>query len=87
MNSRWEFLAASQKASAPLARATLVSRCLVDLEVLAFIANVAEHAAELSPGGGSDGHKSAMTLFSVVALEVIARFRNFASLACHFFLP
>jgi hypothetical protein len=85
VNSRWEFLAASQKASAPLARATLVSRCLVDLEVLEFIANVAEHAAESSRGSGSDCHKSAMTLFSVVALEVIARFCNFAPSFRHVF--
>ena len=75
MNGRWEFLAPSQKAGAPLARPTLVSRCLVDLDVLRFIADGAQRAAELShsAGGGSDGgHKAAITLFAVVTLEVIA---------------
>ncbi len=70
--SRWEFLGTAQKSNAALARLTLIQRCLVDAEVLVFVAECAKRQAELARGGES--HKTAMTLFTVVTLEVISRY-------------
>jgi hypothetical protein len=73
MNGRWEFLQVAQRAGAPVARQTLVQRCEVDSSVLTFIAGVAHRQAELARGAANGGHKTAIALFAVVTLEVLAQ--------------
>lgn len=81
VNGRWEFLGVAQKAGASVARQTLVQRCLVDQNLLTFIADLAKRQADLARG--VTVHKTAITLFAVITIEVLARYCNINMLALH----
>ncbi len=64
-------MTAAQKSGAPVARQTLVQRCLVDASMLTFIAELAQKQAELARGVSV--HKTAITLFTLITLEVLTK--------------
>jgi hypothetical protein len=73
-NGRWEFMTTAQKSGAPVARQTLVQRCLVDSSMLSFIAELAQKQAELARGVSV--HKTAITLFTLITLEVLTKYEQ-----------
>jgi hypothetical protein len=69
LTRRWEFLKDAQKKGAPLARSTLVTRCLADVSVLEFICNMAYKQTQV--GTALSQHRLAVNFYTVMMVDVL----------------
>lgn len=72
--SRWGFLRDAQRAEAPLARTTLVKRCILDVSLLEFLSDMINNVLALPHAVAQQ--KGVITLFTTLAFELIENARS-----------